>query len=191
MEVALVFINLMTCNLYICLVASLRRLNDFGGIMVRQNLVRDIWLVRILVHNGLAMFATWGTVASMFNFAVVLTYGTGAKLEVGSTVSLAIFTLEIIVWWIFDNFVFEKLLRYLFTPYIVILFSIAGILSKNWNPESSNSVFTVSLFGLVGLLTCIKAVLAIYRHFSRPIFGRKHNYQRPLMSYEARHLLEA
>lgn len=191
MEVALVFINLMTCNLYICLVASLRRLNDYGGIMMRIDREKDIWLVRILVHNGLALFATWGTVASMFNFAVVLTYRTGAKLEVGSTVALAIFTLEIIVWWVFDNFVFEKLLRYLFTPYIVILFSIAGIISKNWNPQKSNSIFTVSLFGVVVLFTCIKIVLSIYRHFTRPIFGRKHDYLRPMVSYEARHLLDS
>ena len=136
------------------------------------------------------MFATWGTVASMFNFAVVLTYGTGAKLEVGSTVSLAIFTLEIIVWWVFDNFVFEKLLRYLYTPYIVILVSIAGIISNNWNPHASNSIFTVSLFGLVSLLTIIKTVLSLYRHFNKPIFGNVQDYRRPLVSYEARHLLD-
>ena len=65
---------------------------------------RDIWLVRVLVQNGLAMFATWGTVASMFNFAVVLTYRSGARQDVSSTVSLSIFTAEIVLWWIVDNF---------------------------------------------------------------------------------------
>ena len=190
MEVALVFINLMTCNLYICLVVSLRRLNDYGTLMVRQKLQRDIWLMRVLVHNGLAMFATWGTVAAMFNFAVVLTYRTGAKAEVGSTVSLAIFTLEIIAWWIFDNFVFERLLRYLFTPYIVILVSIAGILSKNWNPHSANSMLTLSLFGLVAVLSIIKTVLVLYRHFKRPLFSVQPKYRRPVVSFEVRSLLE-
>ena len=191
MEVALVFINLMTCNLYICLVVSLRRLNEFGLLMVRQKLTRDIWFMRILVHNGLAMFATWGTVAAMFNFAVVLTYRTGAEAEVGSTVSLAIFTLEIIAWWIFDNFVFEKLLRYLFTPYIVILVSIAGILSKNWNPQAPNCLFTMALFGLVALLSIIKTVLSLYRHFKHPLFSTKPKYRRPMVSFEVRSLLEA
>ena len=190
MEVALVFINLMSCTLYICLVVSLRRMNEFGTLMLRHKLGREIWLIRIFVQNGLAMFASWGTVAAMFNFAVVLTYRTGAKEEVGSTVSLTIFTLEIFAWWVFDNFVFEKLLRYLITPYIVILISIVGIITKNFNPNSTNSIFTVSLLVITAVLTVIKLVLLVYRHYKQPIFQSKPKYRRPMVSFEVRSLLE-
>ena len=170
---------------------SLRRLYEFGDLMVRQKLTRDIWLIRIFVHNGLAMFATWGTVAAMFNFAVVLTYGTGAKLEVGSTVALAIFTLEVVAWFIFDNFVYEKLLRYVFTPYLIIIVSITGILSRNWNPNKPNSIFTLSLFTLVCILAVIKTCLVVYRHYKYPLFCPEvHQYRRPVVSFEVRNLLE-
>ena len=158
--------------------------------MAKLNLTRDIWLIRIFVHNGLAMFATWGTVAAMFNFAVVLTFRTGATEGVGSTVSLAIFILEILSWWIFDNFVFEKLLRYLYTPYIMILVSLSGILSNNWDPEESNCILTLMIFALVVILATVKVVLSIYRHKKNPLFSIKPKYRRPIVSFEGRSLLE-
>ena len=194
MEVALVFINLMSCTLFICLVVSLRRLNEFGYVMLSHGLNKELWFIRILVQNGLAMFAMWGCVAAMFNFGVVLTYGTGAKQEVASTVSLSIFTLEILIWWVFDNVVFEKYLRYLFSPYVVLLISIAGIISKHYekNKYSTNTIYTVILFGLVSLLFIIKCVLVAYRHKHQPIFRCSSEFRRNNnVGYEVRGLLES
>lgn len=192
MEVALVFINLMTFTLYICLVVSLRRLHRYGPEMVRQNLHRDIWLIRIIVCDGLAMFATWGTVAAIFNFAVVLTYGTGANKQVGSTVSLAVFALEIIGWWIFDILVFEKLIRYLYTPYIVLIVSIIGMIYKNWSPEKPNAIIEVVLLMVTIIAFIIKIILSLYRHKHKPLYtNSKVTYAKrpPMSSFEIRHLL--
>jgi hypothetical protein len=192
MEVALVFVNLMCCTLFICLIVSLRRLNEFGYVMVAHGLSREIWYVRILVQNGLGMFAVWSMVASMFNFGVVLTYRTGAKQEVASTVSLSIFTLEILIWWLCDNIVFEKHLRYLFTPYIIILISIAGIISKNYQhgDYNTNTVYTVFLFGLVAVLTVIKVVIVTWRHKNQPLFTSTSDFKKSHSGYEVRGLLD-
>ena len=195
MEVALVFINLMTCTLYICLIVSLRRLNDCGPHMLQCGLSRDVWLMRVVCCNGLAMFASWGAVAAMFNFAVVLTYGTGPNLSVGSTVALALFSLEICVWWTFENFVFEKLLRYLYTPWLVLVISLVGILSKDWSAANHNKVFVAVLLALVGLLFLSKVLLSVYRHYTRPLFTTPLTLINPLKApphrraYEIRHLL--
>lgn len=176
----------MSCTLYVCLVVSLRRLDQFCRLLASSSAAggatfsaaeatgfprRDIWVVRLVVQNGLAMFAMWGTVASMFNFAVVLTYRTGARQSVSSSVALSIFTLEIITWWIFDNFIFEKYFRYLITPYVVLILSIAGITSKNWDPSNGNAVYTLVLFCLVVVLTVSKMALLVWRHRNRPLYG--------------------
>ena len=191
MEVALVFVNLMSCTSYICLAVSLRRLNEYGAHMSMRSYTHDILLIRVLVQNGLAMFAAWGTVASMFNFAVVLCYGTGAEKEVASTVSLSIFGLEIIVWWIFDNFVLDRYLRYLYSPYIVLLVSLAGIISKNWDPKSTNALYTVLVFIIVVFLTVIKVTLSLYRRRKKPIFTASPRYRQPVVSgFEVRTLLD-
>ena len=189
MEVALVFINLMTCTLYICLVVSLRRLNEFGPYLAHNRMFMDIWLMRVVCCNGLAMFASWGSVAAMFNFAVVLTYETGADPSAGSTVSLALFSLEICAWWVFDNFVFEKLLRYLYTPYIVLIVSIIGILSKNWDPSKPNAVVVVLLLSTVCILFIVKVILSIYRHYKYPFYASIKESNSTKYTYEIRHLL--
>ena len=172
----------------------MRRLNEYGHFMVRSKLEKDVWLVRILVQNGLGFYATWGGVASIFNFAIVLTYRTGLtpkRQEVGSTVSLIIFTLEIFSWFILDNFVFEQTLRYLYTPYIAILVSLIGIISNNFDPSKRNSLYTASLLGAALFLTVSKFLLSAWRHHKRPIYSNtSQKYQRPMMSFEARNLLE-
>jgi hypothetical protein len=167
----LLFVNLMSCTLYVCLIVSLRRLHQFwhSNSPLAVEVSRDIWIVRLLVQNGLAMFAMWGTVASMFNFAVVLTYRTGARQDISSTVALSIFTVEILAWWILDNFIFERYMRYLVTPYVVLLLSISGILSKNWDPQTANAVYTMVLFLLVIILTAAKLTLLVWRHKYRPL----------------------
>jgi hypothetical protein len=128
---------------------------------------RDIWIVRLLVQNGLAMFAVWGTVASMFNFAVVLTYRTGARQDVSSTVSLSIFAVEIVAWWTFENFVFEQQMRYLATPYVVLLTSISGILWKNHRLNTSNEILVLVLLLLVVALAVSKVALFVWRRRRR------------------------
>lgn len=128
---------------------------------------RDVWIVRLLVQNGLAMFAVWGSVASMFNFAVVLTYRTGARQDVSSTVSLSIFAVEIIVWWTFENFVFEQHMRYLVTPYVVLVTSIAGIVWKNHSLNTSNEILVLALLLLVITLAGAKVALLVWRRRRR------------------------
>ena len=184
MEVALVFINLMACTLFICLVVTLRSLHEFGDEMFRQQLTKEIWFIRIFVQNGLALFASLGAVAALFNFTVVMTYCTGANQSVGSIVSLTFFTMEIVAWWICDNFVFDKLLRYIVTPYLVFLMSLLGIIQENWDPISSSSLYTASLLSFTALLTFIKLILIIYREKSKPIFNHKPQSYRPQLGFE-------
>ena len=72
MEVALIFINLTSVTLYICLMVSMRYLNDHDQAMWRSQFHHDIWVIRSLVQNGIGFYASWATIAAIFNFAVVL-----------------------------------------------------------------------------------------------------------------------
>lgn len=196
-EVALVFINLMCCTLYVCLGICIRRTYENGAYLARCNLNKDIWVLRLLVQNGLGVYATWASVAAIFNFAVVITYGTSgisAKQDVGSTVSLIVFTLEILGWWVFDCFVFEKYLRYLFTPYSVVWTSLLGIITKTWDPTNRNSIYTATLLCLVTVLGLVKTILAGYRHYKQPLFtvpkAARSRRQMQDVSFEVRNLLE-
>ncbi len=81
--------------------------------------------------------------------------------------------MEIVAWWVFDNFVFERLLRYMFTPYAVVLFSLAGIVGGTHDFYTPNSIYVVSLFALTVVLSVVKLVLVVYRHTKYPLFTPK------------------
>jgi len=91
-------------------------------------------------------------------------------------VSLAIFTMEIVAWWVFDNFVFERLLRYMFTPYAVVLFSLAGIVGGTDDLYRPNSIYVMFLLALTAVLTVVKLVFVVYRHHKYPMFVPKPSY---------------
>lgn len=50
------------------------------------------------VQNGVAIYATWTTVATMVNLDIVLIYDTNMSQTEGSTISLSILTGVLIVW---------------------------------------------------------------------------------------------
>lgn len=50
------------------------------------------------VQNGLALYATWTTIATLLNFAIVLIYKWDVSNETATTASLSILTLMLVMW---------------------------------------------------------------------------------------------
>lgn len=50
------------------------------------------------VQNGLALYATWTTIATLLNFAVVLIYKWDVSNETATTACLSILTLMLVMW---------------------------------------------------------------------------------------------
>nr|XP_039255902.1 uncharacterized protein LOC120332671 [Styela clava] len=135
-----------------------------------------LWLVRIIFHNGYAILATWLTCAWKLMLATVITYkgSMGSPVaelngsltaEDAGTISLVILLLEIIVWFVLENFVFEKYCRYTLTIYPTLVFALIGALVGNYVSPFSRNMY-LSLTGLIlSILALIaRTVLVAYRH---------------------------
>ena len=63
-----------------------------------------------IVHNGLGMYATWVTIATLLNLAMILTYedAIGLDQHIASSISLAALAFEIVVFAYVDNILLEK-----------------------------------------------------------------------------------
>ena len=90
--------------------------------------------------------------------------------NVSSTVSLCVVTLEIGLWFVLDVFVLDRYVRYIVTPYLVLVMALAGSITKNWDQTSSNSAFTGFLLALACLLTVFKLISLLARHRRLPLF---------------------
>jgi hypothetical protein len=139
--------------------------------MLQHNLKKDIYLIRILPLNGLGFFATWLALASTLNFAQFLTYQGGAKDNVASTLALFIILALAVVYFIFENFVWQRFLLYLLTPWFVVNFALAGSLAKNWvqgEPTRNNIItlviFVITLLLAVGKLACVYFYQGHWKH---------------------------
>ncbi|XP_013394717.1 uncharacterized protein LOC106162124 [Lingula anatina] len=166
---ALPCIALVPFTLYICLFISFRRLNDNKVTMINQGYRKDVWLTRFLTQNGMAFYATWTTIATLLNVAIVMTYDGSVAMETSCTAVLGILAVELLFWFTLDNFVLDKFTRYLFSPFIIILLALTASLVQGYDPTKTNKIFTMVLLGIASVMAITKVAFMIWRHRTRPL----------------------
>ncbi|XP_021245511.1 uncharacterized protein LOC110395440 isoform X2 [Numida meleagris] len=126
----------------------------------------DLWLIRILVQNGLALYATWTTIATLLNFAVVLIYKWDVSNETATTASLSILALILIMWFCQENFFLDKYVRYNLTIYPVVIIALTGSMCKDFSASSptTNGIFIVVLLALTCFIFAVRLGLVIRKH---------------------------
>ncbi|XP_028833872.1 uncharacterized protein LOC114789009 [Denticeps clupeoides] len=141
------------------------------GQWLSQNHVKDLWCIRALVQNGIAVYATWTTIAALLNFTVVLNV-TGVSKTTAATTSLCFLLIEVLGWFVLENFVIEKHVRYILTIYPVVIVALSGIISKHNDlvEPGINAKFSVGLLTLACLLCVARVVMVIWRHRKRPLY---------------------
>lgn len=147
-------------NLYGLLVLSYYRFNKLYNVSTPKI---DFYGIQALVHNGIAFYATWCTVASLLNMTIAITYVHGVKGETAGTIALIILTVEILAWFIVENTVLEKYLRYTVSQYPVLIVALSAIISKHWDSSKRNPIFSLVLLVLVLILFVARLGLVIYR----------------------------
>lgn len=166
---ALPLIALQPVTLYISLTCSHLYLNRNITTLRKMKMEREIWFVRFLIQNGMAFYATWVTVATLLNMAIVMTYDGDVSQPLSSTIALSILSVELVIWVFVDIIILDNYTRYTFTPYITIVVALSGIMSKNYDLDTAeqNSIFTLVLLILAILFLVAKIFVMIWRHFSR------------------------
>jgi hypothetical protein len=195
---ALIVLILIVLTLYACVIISARDLHKYGPQMIELGMCREIWLVRLVVHQAWGIYAAWTIIATLLNLGYVMSYVGNIPQYISSGVCLLILALKAIAYFLLDNFVFDTYLRYMITPYIILHVALIGSLSKNWNPLNSNSPLSstsaplaLALLLFVFCLTCIKVWLMIWRHTKKPIPSKSQvnvtesgGLNNPAMSFE-------
>ncbi|KAM4694881.1 uncharacterized protein O3C94_005299 isoform 1-T4 [Discoglossus pictus] len=168
---SLIFLAAIACTNYIVLIISYRSLFRHGNWFQRHQKV-DLWLIRILVQNGIAVYATWTTIATLLNFTVVLVYNGGYTNSTSTTVSLSLLAFDLCLWFLLENFLFDKYVRYTITVYPVVIVALSGALDKNFNRSDPdyNAIFIAVLLAVACVLFLVRLVLVVWRHLKRPLY---------------------
>ncbi|XP_012671514.3 uncharacterized protein LOC105890087 [Clupea harengus] len=97
MIAAFVVLALVAFTNYALIFFSCHGLKDYGAWLNKYHKV-DLWLVRVMVQNGIGIYTTWTTIATLINLTIVMDYnGQLSTLDAG-TVSFSILLVEVVVW---------------------------------------------------------------------------------------------
>ena len=186
LAIGLPIIALQFTTLAIALFFACKRLYQQLGNLIKSGLNVEIWLIRMLIQNGIAFYAAWVCVATVLNLGLVLTYKTGDDVtdiavqpDVSGTVFLAIVAAALIAWFVSDIIFLDNYTRYVFSPYITLTVASAGIVQKNYNLDTAyrNSVFSVILLSFAAVFLVAKIVILVWRHLKQPIQPASTEYQ--------------
>ena len=131
----------------------------------------DLWLTRILALNGLLFYTTWMTIASLLNLTIAVQYDADYDSSNAAYIALSLLLATVIFYFILENTLFDRFLRYAFAVYPVIIWALSAILAKKWssNDPSGVNIFTLVLLLITIVLALIRIVLFILFTVFRPL----------------------
>ncbi|XP_041670545.1 uncharacterized protein LOC121527596 [Cheilinus undulatus] len=171
MPVALVLLILVAVSNYCMILLSCYGLHSYGAWLNKYHKV-DLWLHRVLIQNGIAIYATWTTIASHVNLTIVLIDSANMNQSDAATTALSILTVLLFVWFILENTVLDKHVRYILSIYPSVIWALAGVFDKNYMASylSRTNIFIVSLLAIACFLFAARLVLVIWRHIKTPLY---------------------
>ncbi|TNN88821.1 hypothetical protein EYF80_000698 [Liparis tanakae] len=171
MSVALAFLILIALSNYALIFFSCHGLHIYGAWLNKYHKV-DLWLHRVLIQNGIAIYATWTTIASLINLTIVLDINANMSPADAATASLSVLTVLLSVWFFLENFVLDKYVRYIVTIYPAVIWAVSGVFTKNNNAAdpSRNNIFLSALLAIACILCAGRFFLVIWRHIKNPFY---------------------
>ena len=164
MAVAFVLLLLLSITLYATIGVSVVVFYYRVEHLKRQEQRVDLVLTTILLHNGLAVYATWTSIATLLNMGVIMQY-TGNNRQDETTVGIVVLSILLLVeiaWFLLENSVLDRFVRYIFTIYPVLIWALAGVLSKHLDDDNLDKTNSTAVGALVlsGLLFIIRLVFS-------------------------------
>ena len=154
-------------------------------LMTRTSYKVDLYITRFLVINGILVYTTWLTAATELNFAILLQDYSGYSSQTASTAALSVLTVVIVLYFVLENTILDRFLRFVFIVYPVLIWALSGILSAHWEPEydecyvldkipepptAVNRSFTLGVLILTVVLFAVRIVLWVLFGLFRPLF---------------------
>nr|XP_024659552.1 uncharacterized protein LOC112435340 [Maylandia zebra] len=168
---ALVFLILIICTNYSMICFICHGIHVYGAWLNKYHKA-DLWLLRVLVQNGVMIYTTWTTVATLLNLTIVLAYETDMSQDDAATLSYSLLTILLLGWFVLENLVLDKHVRYVCITYPVVIWALSGNLDKNYDAESPsrNGVFIAVLLAAACVLFVIRVGLVVWRHIKQPLY---------------------
>ncbi|XP_061778422.1 uncharacterized protein LOC133569816 [Nerophis ophidion] len=169
-SVALAFLLVVVFSSYLLVFFSCYTLHTYGAWLQKHNAM-DLWLLRVLAQNGICIYATWSTIATLLNLAVVLNVSAKLSLTHAATVSLAILAVLLCVWFAAEMLLLDRHVRYILSIHPVVIWALTGSITNNYTAAPTpNGIFVAVLLALACVMFVARVAVTIWRHINRPLY---------------------
>lgn len=161
---------LCAISLYVTLGSAAYYLDSQTSTLTKTD-PKDLYATRILVLNSIAIYMTWVTIASLIGLTVVLQYSTNIGAVAAGTTSLTVLGVLVMIYFILENTILDRYLRYVGIVYPVVIWALTGGVVAHWgkDPSGQNAIITYVLLGASVLLFLVRIILWIVFAKSRPL----------------------
>jgi len=124
------------------------------------------------VVNGLAIYTTWTTIASLINIGTALVYVGGVSNKDASLAMLSLLVIIHCTWFVLENFVFDKYVRFILTQYLVVIWAINGVRAKKMDDENVPQEikdFVLAILIIAAITFVVRVAIVIYRYVKKPM----------------------
>ncbi|KAJ4923501.1 hypothetical protein JOQ06_014189 [Pogonophryne albipinna] len=141
---------LMTLSHYLILFFSCYGLKIYGAWLNKYHNT-DLWLIRILVQNVVAVYATWGTLSTLLTLTMFLQHQTETFL--------------------LENFYVDEHVRYIVTIYPVVILWLTGTLENSATTQSDIYIFEAVILAISCIMLVARITLVVWKHCKRPLYS--------------------
>nr|XP_039262709.1 uncharacterized protein LOC120338816 [Styela clava] len=139
----------------------------------------DLICIRVLIQNGIDLYFSWCTFATLISISVALTYDPKVprnySQEDSGTFCLYALGIVIIAWSILENTKLYRYCRYVYAWYFVLLWALSGIIVRNHDVSKKNTIITITLLCLS--VVALIAKITVYCLSAPTSYKRVKKYQ--------------
>lgn len=156
------FLVCQALALYLTVAVAAVQIDKYKDNLKDEGRGLDVKVLYVTVLNGVSMYATWVTIASVLNLGTVLQYKLFENLceETVSVICLAVLMFLVSTFVALDMSYLARYTSYNVAPYFVVIWALAAIMARNWQPEASSSIIAAVFTGAISLAALIKVVVA-------------------------------
>jgi len=122
-----------------------------------------------VIMNGWGIYTTWCVIASLINLTTALVYRGDTDMKATCLAALSLLIIFHVTWFILENFVFDKYVRWLLTPYMVVIWASNGVRVNIQERESTTPPeikdFVLSILAIANLTLAVRLVSVFAKTF--------------------------
>ena len=140
------FVFLCATSLFQCAALHQAFIGLYNAKRSTELRARTIWCHRILVQSSLVFDCAWNFLLTILILAILLCYTIGLSSFQASVIGLAIFAVGLLTWFLIENLVIEKYVRFTGVEYIAFSIALTCLLTSN---HISGTIIPIAILSLM------------------------------------------